>query len=118
MSTSILIADSVAEGAPRKLLVRTVGATLWTFGVSGALPDTVLEIVKDDQTIAENDDWSDAANSGFIFNVSAALEALRLKPGRLDSDVQTILYLGAYSFRVGAKDGATGVALVGISKVL
>ena len=114
---SILIAGTVAEGAPRKLLIRAIGPTLGSFGVGGTIADTILEVYSGDTVIAENDNWGDAKNADAISSVSSTVGAFPLNAGSLDSAVYVTLDPGAYTVTVRGKDGVTGVALVEVYEV-
>ncbi len=110
--SSIMIAGTVIEGASLRLLVRAIGPTLGSFGVGGSLSDTMIEIVKDNQVVADNDDWGLAANADEIVSTSSTVGAFALENGSRDSVILTTLEPGAYTVKVMGKGGETGVALV------
>src|SRR5690606_3158989 len=54
----ILIAGLVLGGvSPRTILIRAVGPTLASFGVTGALSDPILKLYKGNTLVESNDDW-------------------------------------------------------------
>jgi hypothetical protein len=68
----VLIAGFILAGASqRKVIVRALGPTLGTLGVSGALADPTIAIVNSSNVVvASNDNWKDTqqaqiAASGF-----------------------------------------------------
>ena len=62
-----LIVGFVVSGAGTKpIMVRATGPTLARFGVTGVLPDPLLELYRDQTLIATNDSWGSAANQSAI----------------------------------------------------
>ena len=60
----------VTGNAPKKVIVRAIGASLTALGVSNALQDLTLDL--HDHTgamIASNDNWMDAPNKQEIINI-------------------------------------------------
>jgi hypothetical protein len=85
--------------------VRAQGASLAAFGVTGQLPDTVLELYQGTTMIQSNDDWKATQQ--------AAVQATGFAPtSDSDSAIVVTLQPGAYTTIVRGKAGATGVALV------
>lgn len=94
----------------KSVLVRGVGPTLTTFGVTGVLADPVLTVLSGSTPIATNDDWGSDAN---VATTSAAVGAFALPAGSRDSALfGTGLGSGGYTVQLTGKDGATGNALV------
>jgi hypothetical protein len=110
----VLIAGFVIGGnTPKPVLVRAVGPALADFGVAGALSDPSLTIVNSaGQTVAQNDNWENGANSGAIVANSTRLGAFQFKAGSRDSALLVTLPPGSYSAVVSGVNDATGVALV------
>jgi hypothetical protein len=107
-SNRTFIAGFVVSGtSPKPMLLRAVGPTLTSFGVTNALPNPRLQLFDNaGRLIAENEDWNGA-------DVSAAftrLGAFDLPAGSKDAALLTTLSPGAYSFHV-VGNGGTGVAL-------
>ena len=108
--TNILIAGFVVGGTTSKqVLVRAIGPTLSTFGITGALADSQVELFKGTTRIALNDNW---AGNPAIIAASAAVGAFPLAASSLDAVVLAQLDPGAYTAQVSGTGGKTGVALV------
>lgn len=108
-----LIVGTVVGGAgttgAKPLLLRGVGPTLTTFGVTGTLADPVINVFGSTGKISENDDWSgtfDFASVGaFPYTGPAPKDAALY---------HATTPLGSYSIQVSGKNGATGTALAEI----
>lgn len=88
------------------VVVRAIGPTLATFGVSGTLNDPTLELHDASGTlVATNDDWAQDSQSGQIPN---GLQP----PDAKESALYRALAPGAYTAVVRGKNDSTGVALV------
>ncbi len=109
----ILIAGFVIDGTERRrLLIRAVGPTLGTLGVTGVLADPKLEIIPAGATtpIASNDNW-DAS----LAPVFTSAGAFALTPGSRDAALVVTLGPGSYTVQVsgvGTGTAAQGVAIV------
>jgi phospholipase/lecithinase/hemolysin len=104
---NVLIAGFIISGnQPKKVIVRALGPTLSTLGVSGALADPTITIVNSGHVvIASNDNWrnmqeTEIAASGFA------------PPNDLESAIIATLAPGSYTALVSGKNGGTGVGLV------
>lgn len=98
----------VLSGAGTKpMLVRAVGPTLATFGLTGVLADPRLSLISGSATLATNDNWlaGDAATM-------AGAGAFALTAASKDAALVVTLNAGAYSAPVTATDGGSGVALL------
>jgi len=101
------IAGFVLGGTGAKsMLLRAVGPTLASYGVTGVLADPSLALVANGVTLAVNDDW--LATSASAFNQTGAFPLLG---GSRDSALVTSLAPGVYSSPVGAGT-SSGVALL------
>jgi hypothetical protein len=90
-------------------VVRALGPSLGSFGVSQPLSDTILTIVDSNgSVIATNDNWQDGNNAVDIQNKRLA------PPNPLESAIVLRLPPGAYTAIVSRANGATGNALVEI----
>jgi len=102
----VMIAGFIVGGTgEKKIVVRALGPTLASTGVSGTLSDTILSVYAERQLLATNDDW----RSG----TADELRALNLAPAH-DAESAIIINLkpGLYSAVVRGKNNKTGVALV------
>jgi hypothetical protein len=107
-----LIAGFVITGTSSKaLLIRGIGPTLATFGVTGALDNPSLALFQGSAQIESNDDWGSSAGS-LITQANEAVGAFPLPSGSLDSALLVTLQPGAYTAQVTSVDGGTGTAMV------
>lgn len=125
LGANVLIPGFVIEGTgTRRVLIRAVGPRLADFGVTDALADPVLEVVRTSApsgTVATSDDWFAQADAAQIAQVAAAVGAFALD-GRaqgksLDSTSAAVLLElghGSYTPICSGKNSTTGVSLVEI----
>jgi len=102
------ITGFVLSGSGSKtMLIRAVGPTLTSFGVSGVLVDPRLTLNNGVANIATNDNWlaGDAA-------AMTAAGAFALLPGSKDAALLTTLTASGNTAPVAAPDGASGVVLL------
>jgi hypothetical protein len=106
-----LIGGFIIRGTqPVSVLVRAQGPSLTQFGVTGALPDTTLELYSGSTLIASNDDWKTQTAGGAT---QAAIQATGYAPlADGESAILVTLQPGAYTTFVKGKNGASGVAIV------
>ena len=90
-----------------KVLVRALGPSLASQGVSGALQDPVLELHDTNGTLVMNDNWKDASNA-------AEIQATLPPPDDRESAIIATLAPSnaGYTAVVRGAGGTTGVALV------
>jgi len=104
----VLIGGFVITGTePKTVVLRALGPSLSSFGVTGVLSDPVLKLYNSSHAlIATNDNWqSDPHN--------ADIQKNGLAPARLsESATWQTLAPGAYTVIVTGKDSATGIGLV------
>jgi hypothetical protein len=110
----VMIGGFVIQGsAPQTLVVRARGPSLTQYGITGALANPTLTLVRasDNATIASNDNWGTAANL-------AQLQATGLAPGNaLEAAVLVTLQPGAYTTIVSGAGGTTGIGIVEVYAV-
>ena len=108
-----LIAGFVVGGtSAQQLLIRAVGPTLTSFGVTGALADPTLALFRSTTAIASNDNWWTAPNAAQMTATATQVGAFPLGFESRDGAVLVTLAPGAYSAVVSSAGGATGTALV------
>jgi len=108
-----LIAGFVISGNSKKdVLVRAVGPTLSTLGVSGVLANPRLQIFKGSNVIHENDDWSANGHGPAVSEAAARLGASALPNGSADAALLANLDPGVYTAHVSTTGGATGITLL------
>jgi hypothetical protein len=102
----VMIAGFIVGGIGRKrVVIRALGPSMIQSGVSGTLPDPVLELYGSQGFLISNDNWRDGD--------AAQLESFGLAPGAdLEAGVAVTLDPGSYTAIVRGNGGTTGVALV------
>lgn len=112
---SVMIAGFIVGGnTPKKVLVRAVGPTLASFGVTGVLANPDLQIFRGSTSIERNDNWG---GNAAIVQAAGAVGAFALAPSSLDSAILTTLSPGAYTATVTGVNNTSGVALVEVYDV-
>jgi hypothetical protein len=102
-----LIGGFIITGAHAKnTIVRAIGPSLSSAGLSGSLADPTLELYDSTATlIAQNDNWRVTQESD--------IQATGLAPADdRESAIEKILAPGAYTAVVRGKDNSTGIAVV------
>lgn len=113
---AILIAGFVIGGeTPVRILVRAVGPTLASFGVTDVLPDPKLEVFRSQTKVAENDNWGGNNTTATVFNTVGAFPLSA--PTSRDAALVVTLQPGTYTAQVTGAGGTTGVALIEIYEV-
>lgn len=106
----VLVAGFVVAGdAPKRMLVRAVGPSLASLGVTGVLANPNLLLYRGQSIIQQNDDW---ANSAEVQAATTQIGAFPLPVGSLDSALVVTLNPGIYTAVVSGVSAGTGVALV------
>ncbi|HEY1110577.1 MAG TPA: PQQ-binding-like beta-propeller repeat protein, partial [Opitutaceae bacterium] len=115
-ANNILVGGFAVSGnLPKTFLIRAIGQTLSTFGVTGALGDTILEVYSGTALVARNDDWGNTAALNTAF---AQAGAFRLPTtSTRDSALVVTLRPGVYSARISGFLGATGLAMLEIYEI-
>lgn len=104
-----LIAGFVVSGStPKQMLIRAVGPTLATYGVTGTLPNPSLQVYSGTSIVAQNDDWAGDAK---VSAAASTLGAFPLPASSTDAALLVTLAPGVYSAQV-QPNGGDGVALV------
>jgi hypothetical protein len=108
---NILIAGFVIGGTGTKqVLIRAIGPTLASYGVSGTLEDPKFAVYDRGTVIATNDNWDTSLKPTF-----ARLGAFDLVSGSKDAAISVALEAGkSYSVQVSGVNSGTGEALVEI----
>jgi len=105
-------------GVPKRLLIRAVGPTLGSFGVSGTISDPNLELYDNQGAlISVNDNWEEVDDLSSLTIAMGQVGAFGLEAGSKDSALLISLLPGIYTAQVSGIDGATGVALVEVYAV-
>ncbi len=110
---SVMIPGFVISGTGAlKLLVRAVGPTLSSLGVSGVLADPTITLFRGAAALVTNDNWSAATNAVEISATAASVGAFALPTGSRDAALIATLPAGAYTAVVSGVGGTSGTALV------
>ncbi len=112
---STLIAGIVVSGSvPKRVLIRGVGPTLAALGVTGALTQPQLSIIKDGVTVASNSNWTTSPDRAAIEAASAQVGAFALGSTNADAAMIVSLAPGNYSAQVTGANGTAGIAIIEI----
>jgi hypothetical protein len=106
----VLIGGFIVGGSQTKdVVVRAIGPSLTGAGVSGALPDPMVELRNSSGTVlASNDNWQSGPNA-------AQIQSEGLAPTQpAESALQVTLSPGSYTAIVTGANGATGIGLIEI----
>jgi sugar lactone lactonase YvrE len=105
---NVLIGGFVITGTqPKQLLIRAIGPSLTSFGISDVLADPVLELHDGAGTlITSNDNWMDAPNRQEIIDSGIP------PTNDLESAILMTLDPGPYTAIVRGVNDTTGIALV------
>jgi hypothetical protein len=130
----VMIGGFIIEGTDRKtLLLRARGPSLADFGVSGTLPDPVLQLYSGQTVIARNDDWQTVdplcSTAGSPCGLNQ-IQSIGLDPCQpyqsggaaptdcsRESAMLVTLNPGPYTMIVSGSGGSTGVALLELFEV-
>jgi hypothetical protein len=115
----VLIGGFVVTGdQPRQVLIRGVGPTLTTLGVTApVLVDPILSLYHGGTVINQNDNWGTAGDGTAISATASAVGAFALPSGSKDAALLTALQPGVYTVIVSGANNTTGIALVEIYEV-
>ncbi len=113
-----LIMGFVVAGNGKGLLVRGVGPTLSSFGVSNVLADPLLTLFGPAGVIATNDDWqttlSGQPDGSLVAATAARVGAFALPNGSKDAALLATVNSGAYAASLLRPNGPSGAALTEI----
>ena len=111
--TGVTTTFSIEGSAPKRMLVRAVGPTLASLGVSGVMTDPMIVLTDASGAyVAHNNNWGDAANPSDIALTATRLGALSLAATSKDAALIVTLAPGTYTATVSAADGVAGIVLV------
>jgi hypothetical protein len=108
---NVMIAGFVVGGkTSKRVLIRAVGPSLTSFGITGALADPQLDLIgSNNAKIASNDNW---INDADLVAATSRAGAFPLGTNSRDSALLVTLAPGAYTAQVSGVGGTSGVALV------
>ena len=105
----------IAGTTPKRVLIRAVGPTLRTFGVTDAIADPQLEVYRGSTIVEQNDNWGGGEVYSGIFSRVGAFGFA--DPESRDAVLFTVLDPGAYTVVVSGANGTSGVGLVELYEV-
>lgn len=116
-ATAMIAGFAVRGTGPRTYLVRAVGDTLKSFGVTGTLDDPVLKIYRSDSVLVrELDDWDSPATAQPALRAAFQQVGAFALTDRQESAMLVTLQPGNYTAEVsgfvGGSSTSTGIALV------
>jgi hypothetical protein len=110
----VLTGDNILDGGfiitgteAKTILIRGIGPSLGSVGLSGVLADPTLELYGPNSSalLATNDNWQDTQ--------AYDIQAFGFSPtNNLESAILATLQPGAYTVILAGKDGGTGIGLV------
>jgi sugar lactone lactonase YvrE len=101
----------------RAVLIRAVGPTLASFGLTGLLADPKLELFDgQSRSIGANDNWSGSPSTISLRNATAKVGTFPLSSNN-ESALLVTLTPGSYTVQVRSADATTGVALAEVYEV-
>jgi len=114
-ASSITSGFVVSGNSTETLLIRAIGPTLATYGISGVLAQPTLTVYDSKgNAIASNTVWG---GSSALSQAMTQVGAFNLTSTSADSAVLVTLPAGSYTVQVSGVNGATGNALVEIYEV-
>jgi len=116
---SLLTAGFVLGGGNTKhVLLRAIGPTLATFGITDAVPDPVLSLYSGSTLIATNQNWSaNATPAAQLAATFTDVGAFALPAGSADAALALDLSPGAYTVEATSASNTAGIALVEVYEV-
>ena len=113
---NVLIAGFVIGGSTSKtVLIRASGPALIPFGLTGTLPDPLLQLYSGSTLLASNSAWGGDPQ---ISSAAASVGAFTWNFGESnDSAILVTLPPGAYSAEISGANGDSGIALVEVYEV-
>jgi len=114
-ATNVLTIGFVVSGSINEtVLIRAIGPSLASFGVSGALAAPRLTLLGSGAVLASNTGWGGTANLTTTF---AAVGAFALSPTSADSALVATLPAGSYTAQIVGVGGTTGTVLAELYEV-
>lgn len=123
----LLIGGFIVTGNyPKRVLVRAIGPSLSSYGVSGVAADPVLTVYSGTTVVARNDNWETptplnatqmAATSSELSEATRVTGAFALAAGSRDAALIVTLAPGAYTAQVSPGTASPGVALIEVYEI-
>jgi hypothetical protein len=110
-SHTLMVGFVIAGNSSKSLLVRGVGPTLGSFGVTGALPDPTLSLFSGSALVATNSGWSAGSDATQIGTIGDKVGAFRLND-QSDAALLPTLSPGLYTAQITSATSRTGLAML------
>jgi hypothetical protein len=107
-SDQVLIGGLIVNGSqPKKSMIRAIGPSLASFGISGTLADPTLELLDSNgNTLATNNDWQSSSQASQI-------SASGLAPSNpKESAIMATLASGNYTAIIKGVNNTTGIGMI------
>ncbi len=106
-----LIGGFIVTGGPKLVLIRALGPSLTSQGVSPVLANPILKLMSGATELRSNDDWQNEPNSDDIVSTT-------IPPSNTnESSILIRLEPGAYTAVVTGANDATGIALIEVYEI-
>ena len=97
------------------ILIRGIGPSLGTYGVTNPLADPTLLIFDGDGNLLKtSNDWGESDMSGLISQAVSQVGAFALDESSLDAAVIMEVQPGAYTATISSADETVGIVLIEI----
>ena len=114
---NVLIVGFIVQGAePRNVVIRALGPTLTSMGVSGVLADPKIALYRGSTKIAENDNWADGSFTPALLPDQPWLAWL-FPTNPKEAALYLTLTPGAYTVIVTGVNNGTGISLADVHDV-
>lgn len=114
---NVLIVGFIVQGSePRNLVLRALGPSLTSMGVSGILADPRIAVYRGSTKLAENDNWADGSFTPALLADQTWLNWLYPTNAK-ESALYLTLPPGAYTMIVSGVNDTTGIALADVHDV-
>jgi hypothetical protein len=111
----LIVGFTIAGSGTETILVRGIGPTLASFGVTGVLANPVLTVLDSNQkTVATNSTWGGTAA---LTNAFAQVGAFPLPADSSDAALLLTLAPGSYTAQIAGVNATSGIALAEIYEV-
>ena len=107
----------IAGDALLRVLIRAVGPTLTTYGVTNVLADPQFSVLRDGETVGSNNDWKLFPRRDELVAASNGAGAFALEEDSKDAAAILTLEPGVYTVLVSGVGDTTGQALVELYKL-
>lgn len=101
----------IAGGSEKSFLVRGIGPTLESFGVSNVLREPILSFYSGSQMLTTNNSWEINSNSAQIVSTTARLGAFALPSGSHDAVLLSTFVRGTHTLQLSGNGTESGIVL-------